>query len=126
VVSQILEEIDDSRLRVYVVWEKILATDDEDSSIRAASLLTDDRAAHFWTASKTLGAAFQEPIGLTNEPAWDVYLCYSPGVLFEGAPPAPNVFFHQLTGRLPEDKRLRGSSLVSELHKLLGTESELR
>ena len=62
---------------------------------------------------------FQAPIGLTTEPAWDVYLVYPAGVRWEDDPPVPLDYMHKLGGRLPAEKRIDGKKLGQLLSRLL-------
>lgn len=110
--QQVLESLPDANLAVLTVWEPILTHDDEGAARRAMALVTDERVAQFWAPDLALGHAFAPVLGLSREPAWDVYLVYPPGVRWdEGPPPAPRDFQHQLSGRLPAGKRLDGAAL---------------
>lgn len=104
----------------YAVWEPILKTDDERSSRKAVTLFPDERVKNYWVHTRAVGELFQPPIGLEGEPAWDVYLVYEPGVVWDGdAPPKPTFFMHQLGGRLPDDRRLDGPKLRDVIEKIL-------
>lgn len=114
VQMDVLDRVESANLAVYVVWEPILRTDDERASRKATTLFHDDRLANFWASTTEIGSAFQSPIGLTTEPAWDVYLLYLPGAQWgEETPPRPTYFMHQLAGRLPEPQLLNGSQLAA-------------
>jgi len=120
VQSSVLETIDSRQLAVYAIWEPILRTDDERSARKATALFPDERVQNYWVDSQDVGKAFQEPIGLTTEPAWDVYLVYPPGVTWsEDGPPRPEFFQHQLGGRIPDSQRLDGPKLAAGIRRLL-------
>ena len=120
VQTNVLDEISDANLAVYAVWEPILRTDDERSSRKATTLFPDGRVTNYWVDTPEVGKLFQAPIGLTTEPAWDVYLVYPPGVRWEkDTPPRPEFFMHQLGGRLPDSQRLDGSKLADGIRALL-------
>jgi hypothetical protein len=120
VQGSVLEKVSSESLAVYAVWEPILRTDDERSSRKATALFQDARVVNYWTDSQDFGEAFQPVIELTTEPAWDVYLVYPPGVVWQGdEPPRPGFFMHQLGGRLPDAQRLDGPRLADEIRKLL-------
>jgi len=120
VQSTVLETIDSRQLAVYAVWEPILRSDDERSSRRATTLFPDARVKNYWAGTQDLGKAFQSPIELKTEPAWDVYLVYPPGTTWnEGVPPRPELFQHQLAGRLPDSQRLDGPALAEEVQRIL-------
>ena len=104
----------------YAVWEPILKTDDERSSRKAVTLFPDDRVKNYWVRTRAVGELFQPPINLKGEPAWDVYLVYEPGIVWDSdAPPEPTFFMHQLRGRLPDGQRLDGPKLRDVIEKIL-------
>lgn len=119
-LDQVITKIEGDRFAVYVVWEPILRTDDEQSSRKAATLFPDTRVTNYWVDTKAVGRLFQSPLRLTTEPAWDVYLVYEPGISWaDSIPPTPTQFMHQLSGRLPEDQQLDGARLRSWIEALL-------
>ena len=121
VQDEVLRELPSEDLAVAVVWEPILRTDDERSSRKATILFPDKRVTHYWTAGTDVGTLFQPAIGLTTEPAWDVYLLYPRDVKWEGdAPPRPEFFMHQLGGRLPDKQSLDGPELAARLRAMIG------
>ena len=119
VQEQVLDEIKDPSLRVYVIWEPILGRDSERTSRAAATLIPGPRAVQFWSGSSAVGKLFQAPIHLTGETAWDVYLLYARGQRWEASVPKPRFFMHQLSGRLPERQRLDGTVLAKQVQALL-------
>ncbi len=120
VQDNVVSKIESQDFLAYAVWEPMLKTDDERSSRKAVSLFPDERVRNYWVHSRSVGELFQEPIHLTTEPAWDVYLVYEPGVVWEGdTPPEPTFFMHQLGGRLPGGQRLDGPELRDGIEKLL-------
>jgi hypothetical protein len=120
VQQQVLATIDSKKLVTYVVWEPILRTDDERSARKATTCIPDERSRHYWVGTQDVGKLFQPAIGLTSEPAWDVYLVYPPGRQWKGeSPPAPEFFMHQLGERLPEAPALDGETLAKHLQQVL-------
>jgi hypothetical protein len=116
VQEQVLADIASDSLAVYAVWEPILSTDDERWARKATTLFPDSRVQNYWIATDDLGEAFQPPLRLTGEAAWDVYLLYRPGTTWQPAgPPAPDYFMHQLSGRLPDSLMLDGPKLASAI-----------
>ena len=115
-----LARIDDPNLAVYAVWEPILRTDNERAARKATALFPDARVKQYWVDVRDLGRLFQSPIGLQHEVAWDVYLVYPPGVMWESAdPPRPDYFMHQLVGRLPDSQVLDGRTLATRVLEAL-------
>jgi hypothetical protein len=119
VLEKVLRRIPDERLSVLVVWEPILWTDSEVTARLATRHLRDPRARQYWAPDLTLGEAFQRPISLSSEPAWDVYLLYEPGVQWTADPPRPTDFMHQLADRLPASKLLDADVMAEKLSKML-------
>jgi hypothetical protein len=115
----VLEEIDNGDLKLYAVWEPILRTDNEPAARKATALLDDPRVEHFWVGTRDVGRMFQDPIQLSGEPAWDVYLVYTKGVVWNQSPPEPDYFMHQLRGRLPDESRLDAVKLAERLEATL-------
>ena len=107
---------------MYAVWEPILRTDDERAARKATILLPDPRVVHYWVASREVGKLFQEPIELTTEPAWDVYLVYPRGVRWDESVPVPDHFMHQLGGRLPAPQRLDAAKLAEQIEEALAVQ----
>jgi hypothetical protein len=123
--ENVLSDIDDPDLVVYAVWEPILRTDNEKASWNAKGLLPDSRVVNFWTPDTSVGEAFQTPIGLETEPAWDVYLVYSRTASWnDDLPPVPAFFMHRLSGRLPSELHLDGSALAEKIRRQPNTEQD--
>lgn len=85
-----------SRLVGFIVWVPMLQGKIEDVP-SAAALAPDSRISQFWDGSNDLGLRFERLLPTPGSPAWDVYLLYAPGVLWNGAaPPKPAFWMHQL------------------------------
>jgi len=89
--------------------------------------MPDSRAMRFFDPEARVGRLYssilQLPLGL---PAWDVYLVFGPEVRWEGRPPAPAYWMHQLGKAGPAELRLDGERLalvVSGLLSKSGTQS---
>ena len=120
VQQQVLNQIDDPRLRVFIVWQPMLPGDSEKAATRAMGFVPDARATHFWTPTQQVGRAFAKPLGLKGRrTAWDVYLVYSGKSKWGEAVPVPDSFRHQLGRALPADRRLNGPKLAEEVRKIL-------
>lgn len=84
----------------------------------ATGHVDDARSVHFWTSDHGLAEAFQGPLGLEHEAAWDTFLLFEPGVRWQDAPPTPTYFMH--VGRqLPEEQRLNGDKLREAAQRML-------
>ena len=118
--GSVLETIDDQELAVLSVWVPMLPGDDERASRRASRLLPDSRVRHFWTDDQELGKAFQKALDIPRV-AWDIYLVYPPETRWNGQPPVPETFMHQLHG-LPEETMLDGDGLAEAIRTQLARE----
>ena len=118
-----LAEILDPDLKVYVVWEPILQTDDVDSALRSSTFFPDSRVTQFWIEDRGMAEIFKPPLDLQVAPAWDVYLLYSPGHKWETDPPRPDYFMHQLR-EPPADQRLNGATLAGKIREFLAASKE--
>ncbi|MEW5941361.1 MAG: hypothetical protein AB1750_16980 [Chloroflexota bacterium] len=79
------------------VWTDMLARDDEDAALSAfESFPPLPNAAHFHDPKRLVGKKVAESVGAPGRVAWDFYLVYEKGKLWEGAPPPPSAWFHQL------------------------------
>ena len=119
VQKYVLNRIDNSNLKVYVVWGPMLGGEQAEDAKKATAFLADDRATHFWTPEHVVAESFQVPLGLENEKAWDTFHIYPPGTKWQGeSPPKPDSFMH--VGRsLPAERRFNGETLAEEVRGAL-------
>lgn len=116
----VFDGVASENLRGYAVWEPILRTDDLRGARKATTILPDPRVRHYWIDGQDVGEAFQAPLGLKDQVAWDVYLVYAPGMEWKGnRPPRPSYYMHQLHD-LPAERRLDPTALAARLRKLTG------
>lgn len=113
-----LDKIQDDRLRVYVLWQP-LHNDDREAAERAAALVPDPRAKHFWIDNSSLSDRFKGPLGVTDSPVWDVYLAFAPGVRWGQEAPVPTWYLHLLPEKLPKERSFSGFRVHDELTVLL-------
>lgn len=117
--SSVLGTIDDPSVRAYIVWVPILPDDSQATAIATHALVTDQRASHFWDSGRSLPPLFAPVLGLPEgSPAWDVYLAYGVGVRWEGTPPVPAYWEHQL-GDAPAAPTLDGPRFAEHVRALL-------
>ncbi|MFT7623349.1 MAG: hypothetical protein ACI9WU_002532 [Myxococcota bacterium] len=98
IVKQLLEAIDDPRLRVDFVWTPIWSTSGLGAAMATMSVAADPRARVWFDATKQLSR------GLTRfldnySPIWDVYLIYAPDAQWHEpskSPGPPAYMEHQL------------------------------
>jgi hypothetical protein len=120
--DDVLSEIDDANLRVYVVWEPILPGDSYEQAQKSARFVKDRRVKQFWVPDRKLAIRFMKPLGLKEMPAWDVYLAYPRKTTWDADVPGPVFFSHQLP-ELPREMRLNGKRFANGLKSLLTTGS---
>lgn len=70
----------------------------EDDIANARRLMDGPDVRHYWDGERRLGKAVSARLGGLQDPAWDVWLLYGPGVVWGDAPviPAPDWWEHQL------------------------------
>jgi copper chaperone len=97
---------DEQRLRGFVVWEPMLATDSEQAARTQASAFVDPRVTQEWDANGASGKLAASTLKLSDN-AWDVYLLYAPGVKWNGeALPEPTFWMHQLRPESGADQKI--------------------
>ena len=121
VERHLLENLHDPKLSVYIVWERISTQDSLESAIHAASLLSNEQIQHFWSAERFASTAFQVPVGIQRDTAWDVFLVFGKEKTWTFAPPAFDVFMHnqKMHDELPKDRLLNAEKLAGEVKDLL-------
>ena len=113
----------DARLRGFVVWLPMLASDSESAAGAQAGSFVDARVAQQWDGERRSGKTVAKTLRLKGN-AWDVYLLYAPGVTWTGeAPPAPTFWMHQLRAETGADQRvcLNPAVFLGKVASLLGT-----
>ena len=86
-LEALLESQSDSHLRVFVIWEPVLATDLSAPSTIALRRIHDPRVKQYWDRNRVLSHA----MGEHDRPSvvWDYIAVYAPGKLWQDAPPKP-------------------------------------
>ena len=115
----VLDAIADEGLRVYVVWGPMLGDEKEPDAHPAMLSLPDPRVSHFWTDAHGVAEAFQVPLALAADRAWDTFLLFPPGVRWGDTAPTPTYYMH--VGKpLPKERRLNGQILADQVRATLG------
>ena len=110
-------------ISVYVVWSPQLGAQQKHVG-SATRLIPDSRASHYWDGAELVGKQYQTVLGLPA-PAWDVWMLFDPGVVWEmDEPPIPAWWEHQLTAG-PPDRHLDPERFASRA-EALRRESDLR
>ncbi len=123
--TKVLAKIDDASLRndaslrALIAWVPILPDDSEEAAHESSQLVPDARASHYWDAEKALPPLFAPLLGLPEDwPAWDVYLAYPAGAIWDDGPPASAFWHHQL-GDLDLAPKLDGEAFERQLRELM-------
>jgi hypothetical protein len=97
--DEVMKEIPDGRLRLFVVWEPILPKDSVEAVDDSSEMMKDEwRALQFWDPNAESGRRIKKLFDLKIvNPAWDVYMLYPPGVKWGTDTPTPAFWMHQLT-----------------------------
>jgi hypothetical protein len=111
-----LEKDGSADVAVYVVWSSQVGGRERNVG-KAAGMVPDRRARHYWDGDKAVGKAFQPILG-TPEEAWDVWMLFDKGVRWQGvSPPRPAWWEHQLYD-MPEELRLDGDRFAKKASSL--------
>lgn len=125
-VEKILQEITDEQVRVLVVWEPLLRTDNYVEAQKKAELIPDPRSVHYWEPGRILGLGYGERLPLPGKFnfAVDTILLFDPGVAWNGASlPMPGAWFHNLGD---DERTFSPEKLRDEIRKRLGSSSSSR
>lgn len=88
--------------RLYILWLPVLETDTPQAAEQVCvRLAADDRLGHFWDHDLLLSQAFHRVLQFRQRSrqhrvAWDIFLLYGAGIVWQGTPPRPEFWMHQL------------------------------
>jgi hypothetical protein len=113
-LEALLESQSDSHLRVFVIWEPVLATDLSAPSTIALRRIRDPRVKQYWDRNRVLSHA----MGEHDRPSvvWDYIAVYKPEQMWTDAPPQPE-FTGRPVVRFIEGTRSALSAIYSERKK---------
>ena len=116
-----MERISDPNLRAYIVWMPVLPSGaHEPAARREAGRIPDNRAIRFFDAEARVGKLYSSILHLPSGlPAWDAYLVFDRDARWDGNPPAPAYWMHQLGRAGPPELRLDGEQLERVVRSLL-------
>ncbi|MFN7949699.1 MAG: hypothetical protein U0Z53_30380 [Blastocatellia bacterium] len=106
---------------MYVVWLPMMVRDDREAAVELSSECADRRITNYWDGPRRAGRAWQQSLELSVV-AWDVYLVYGPDARWQGTPPKPDFWMHQL-GRKGTHK---GAPLLNEAELETKVREQLR
>ena len=82
-----LKDLSDKPVRVFVVWEPVLATDWGAPSSATLKRISDSRATQFWDKRRLISHSMGEHN--RRSVIWDYIAVYPPGVMWIDRPPQP-------------------------------------
>jgi hypothetical protein len=90
-----------SKLAGYAIWVPKLGAHETDVAA-GTTLASDPRIRHYWDASERIGTFYETMLPTPGTESWDVYMIFSPGVVWSGTtPPKPAIWMHQLPHSAP-------------------------
>jgi hypothetical protein len=96
-VQTVLRNVSDRRLKAYVVWLPVLATDNRNWAAKQAKELPDSRVRHFWDGEKLTGQIWRRVLALNGPLSWDTYFLYNHKSHWGDEPTLPDFWMHQLS-----------------------------
>jgi hypothetical protein len=85
----------------------MLSEDSVRAARKLANELYDSRLRHFYDSERRVGKAIAEVLGAAGQTAWDTYLFYEAGMVWQSEPPRPVGWVHQLTDSMWADPEHR-------------------
>lgn len=106
----------DPKLRTFIVYVPTVGAEEEDVP-EATQVVTGGNARHYWEDSGIIGKLYRETL-VIDAYAFDAWMIYQPGVIWEGElPPAPAFWMHNLG--VDEAPRLDSKEFAIEVEKYL-------
>lgn len=96
-MQEVLTNIKDDRLRVYMIWLPIFPGDSRQHAQNRSNEFKDERLSYFWDENQITGKQWQSVLDIERI-AWDVYFLYGAEAHWKEQPSQPNFWMHQLSG----------------------------
>lgn len=97
VLKTVISPLDSKRVTAQIVWMPMVVGDQPKLAKQLAQNWQEPHISHSWDSKRVLGNEFQKVLNLTRT-AWDIYVIYKPGVVWEGMlPPKPTYWMHLLS-----------------------------
>ena len=111
----------DADISVSIVWINMLPSDNRIMAHVQAHTMQDLRVRHFHDPKKRVGRAVARSLGGRDKVAWDIYLFFAPGGRWDGGPPPPAWWAHQLSGSSWADPAHyhHGDDLIGQLRQAM-------
>lgn len=88
-MNEVLRSYAGKPLRVFVIWEPVLATDFSAPNSMVMSRVPDARVSQYWDRNRMLSELLGEKQGDRDSIVWDWVAIYPPGLRWEARPPEP-------------------------------------
>ncbi len=96
----------------------MLAADHREAALAQEALFRDERVTHYWDGRTALGPRVAQTLKLSAAIAWDTYMVYRAGAIWEGEQvPVPDFWMHQMNERI--DRFLNPRKLRLEVRKAI-------
>ena len=115
-MQKVLANVQDDRLKTYVIWMTAFARDSHGSAALQAKEWTDSRVKHFWDANNATGRGWMSTLNIPM-PAWDVYFLYGADAHWDSEATYPDFFLHQAGSALPEKLHLQSKDSVERFEQ---------
>ena len=121
VQEAIVKGYPDADISVSIVWINMLPSDNRIMAHVRAQTMQDPRVRHFHDPKKRVGLAIARSLGGRDKVAWDIYLFFAPGDEWDGGPPPPAWWAHQLSGSSWADPAHyhHGDDLIGQLRQAM-------
>ncbi|HEX3554515.1 MAG TPA: hypothetical protein VIA62_14925 [Thermoanaerobaculia bacterium] len=117
----LMEQVDDPRLRLYVVWGPMQKDETEEAAQKAALDLEDSRVIHYWLPDEKLIQSFSKPMHL-QPPAYSIFFLFPAHATWTGELPPLDDYMHKFWyGKLPADREYDGIKLARKVRDLLAS-----
>lgn len=119
VAESVLERFDGVQMRVFVVWVELMPGDDAAAAERASHRVRDARVRYYHDPQQRAARKFARgllPVGVAR----DLFLFYGPGDTWEGRPPSPRYWSHQM-GRVETKHFYTNGELHVQLERSMRT-----
>lgn len=107
----------DARLRVYLIWQPVLRSDDHASAENRVREFSNERFTHFWDGNRLTGKLWQSVLGAKELP-WDVYLLYGVDAQWEKEPTRPEFWVRQLNSATKARFELKVKEMLSQRQRI--------
>jgi hypothetical protein len=93
-----LKSATDDRVKAYIVWLPIFGGDFKGEARKLSNSFRDKRVSYFLDPTSETGKEWERVLKTERFIAWDVYLLYGADADWQGDPPPPAFWMHQLGG----------------------------